>query len=117
MVLPARHHLSKTDWPRVQPRIWPDWITFERRMGELGEPFFMSPESSQHLWETRFPERTVLVFGSETAGLPSSIRETYSDRLVSLPMRDSALRSLNLSTCVGIALYEVLRQWATVAKR
>jgi tRNA (cytidine/uridine-2'-O-)-methyltransferase len=97
-------------WPKVQPKVWPDWATFETRLSELGEPFFLSPESPRRLWDLRFPERTVLVFGSETAGLPESLRSAYSDRLVSLPMDEGALRSLNLSTCVGIALYEVLRQ-------
>jgi tRNA(Leu) C34 or U34 (ribose-2'-O)-methylase TrmL len=31
--------------------------------------------------------------------------------LISIPMADPDLRSLNLSTCVAIAVYEVLRQW------
>ncbi len=97
-------------WSRVRPRLWPDWATFEAKLPELGEPILLSPESPRPLWDVRFPGRPVLVFGSETAGLPDSLRSAYSDRLVSLPMHDGALRSLNLSTCVGIALYEVLRQ-------
>ena len=52
----------------------------------------------------------MLVFGAETRGLPPVVKNTYRDRLVSLPMIDPALRSLNLSTAVGVALYEVLRQ-------
>ena len=97
-------------WHRVQPQVWPDWATFESRLPELGEPYFLSPEAPRRLWEVRFPPRVVLLFGSEGAGFPESTRESYRERLLSLPMEDSALRSLNLSTCVGIALYEVLRQ-------
>jgi tRNA (cytidine/uridine-2'-O-)-methyltransferase len=52
----------------------------------------------------------VLVFGRETGGLPSDLRDRYPDRLVALPMASAHVRSLNLSTCVAIAVYEVLRQ-------
>jgi tRNA (cytidine/uridine-2'-O-)-methyltransferase len=97
-------------WPRVPLRVWENWDAFEPAIPELGDPFFFSPEAERSLWEVSFPERTVLVFGSETLGLPASIRERQRERLVSLPIQDSAIRSLNLSTAVGIALYEVLRQ-------
>lgn len=97
-------------WPRVPLRLWNDWSSLEGRLPELGEPFFVSPEGERRLWDVTFPDRTVLVFGSETSGLPQELRERYRDRLVSLPMRDPDVRSLNLSTTVGIALYEVLRQ-------
>jgi tRNA(Leu) C34 or U34 (ribose-2'-O)-methylase TrmL len=43
------------------------------------------------------------------------VRERHRERLVRLPMRDPGLRSLNLSTCVGVLLYEVLRQWRAPA--
>jgi tRNA (cytidine/uridine-2'-O-)-methyltransferase len=76
----------------------------------LGEPFFFSAEASRKLWEVEFPERTVLVFGRESVGLPDDVRARYRDRLLRIPMADPELRSLNLSTAVGIALYEVLRQ-------
>ena len=41
---------------------------------------------------------------------PAEIRETYRDRSVRIPMIDGGLRSINLSTCVGIAAFEVRRQ-------
>ncbi len=97
-------------WPRVKPHVWPNWASFEAQLPELGEPFFVSPEAPRRIYDVRFPERAVLVFGSESEGLPAAIRQTYRDRLVSIPMFDPGLRSLNVSTCVGIALYEVLRQ-------
>ena len=97
-------------WPRVEPQVWPDWATFETRLPELGEPYFLSPEAPRRLWEVRFPRRVVLLFGSEGAGFRGATRDFYRERLLSLPMKDTALRSLNLSTCVGIALYEVMRQ-------
>jgi len=97
-------------WPRVKPRVWPDWVSFEAQLPELGEAFFISPETSRRIYDVSFPERAVLVFGRESEGLPAAVRQAYRDRLVSIPMFDPELRSLNVSTCVGIVLYEVLRQ-------
>jgi tRNA (cytidine/uridine-2'-O-)-methyltransferase len=98
-------------WERVHPRVWPSWEAFEAALPQLGEPFFASPDAERDLWHVRYPERTVLVFGRESVGFPSPLRERHRDRLVRLPMHDPALRSLNVSTCVGVFLYEVLRQW------
>lgn len=98
-------------WPRVNPRLWPDWGAFARQLPELGEPFFFTPDAAHLIWDVRFPPRTVLVFGRESTGLPASIRDAHRERAVALPMQDPALRSINVSTAVGIAVYEVLRQW------
>jgi tRNA (cytidine/uridine-2'-O-)-methyltransferase len=62
------------------------------------------------LWDVAFPPRSVLIFGRESVGLPAAVRARHADRLVRIPMLDPALRSLNLSTSVAIAAYEVLRQ-------
>lgn len=97
-------------WPRVDPRVWPSWAAFEERLPELGEPFFFSSEATLDFWSVAYPGNAVLVFGRESAGLSPEIRERYRDRLVRIPMLDPALRSLNLSTSVALALYEVLRQ-------
>jgi tRNA (cytidine/uridine-2'-O-)-methyltransferase len=97
-------------WERVQPAVWQDWADLESRLPDLGEPFFFSAEASRTLWDVTFPPRTVLVFGRESVGLPADIRARHADRLVRIPMLDPALRSLNLSTSVAVALYEALRQ-------
>jgi len=50
-----------------------------------------------------------LLFGKETQGLPEQILKTYSDRCFKMPIWGN-VRSLNLSTAVGIAVYEGYRQ-------
>jgi tRNA (cytidine/uridine-2'-O-)-methyltransferase len=97
-------------WPRVKPVVWPGWEALERELPALGEPYFFSPDAARDLWDVRYPARTALVFGRESVGLPSELRARHRHRLVRVPMRDAALRSLNLSTCVAVAVYEVLRQ-------
>jgi tRNA (cytidine/uridine-2'-O-)-methyltransferase len=52
----------------------------------------------------------VLIFGRETGGLPADLHERYRERFVTMPIVSPRVRSLNLSTAVGIALYEVMRQ-------
>ena len=98
-------------WERVALRRWPDWLAFENALPKLGEPFFFSADANLDYWDVEYPSPVTLVFGGESRGLPEELRERYRDRLVRMPMLDREVRSLNLSTTVGIALYEVLRQW------
>jgi tRNA (cytidine/uridine-2'-O-)-methyltransferase len=51
-----------------------------------------------------------LLFGCESRGLPTSVRERYGDRALRIPMPAGKVRSLNLSNAVAIVLYEALRQ-------
>ena len=97
-------------WPRVDPVIWDRWADFEPEIPGLGEPFFFSAEAERDFWSVEYPERTVLVFGKESVGLAPEIRARYPDRLVRIPMVDRQIRSLNLSTSVALAAYEVARQ-------
>ena len=97
-------------WPRVQPRVWPSWSELEPHLAALGQPFLFTPEAPRDLWSADFTGPSALIFGRESVGLPEPLRERFARHLVSIPMRDTALRSLNLSTCVGVALHEAIRQ-------
>ena len=50
-----------------------------------------------------------LVFGRESTGIPKSILQKDLNHCMRIPM-NANVRSLNLSNCVAIMLYEVLRQ-------
>jgi tRNA (cytidine/uridine-2'-O-)-methyltransferase len=99
-------------WEHVDIRVWPEWDAFERALPQLGDAFFFSPRAARVLWDTPLGASAdvVLIFGRETDGLPAELHERYRERLVALPILSAHVRSLNLSTCVGIVLYEVLRQ-------
>lgn len=97
-------------WQHVKPRIWSTWKTFEAALPDLGEPFFFSAEAGRDLWSVTFPENPVLIFGSETSGLPAHVRQAYTDRLIGIPMQQGPIRSLNLSTAAAVAIYEASRQ-------
>ena len=81
-------------------------------MALLGQPYFCSTEATQLFWDARLAptKGTVLVFERKTGGLSAELAARYVDRFVSLPMGSERVRSLNLSTTVAIAVYEVLRQ-------
>ena len=106
-------------WEHVDLRVWQDWNTFERELPRLGEPYFFSTKASRLLWEAPLgaAENIVLVFGRETGGLPDELHEKYRERFYAMPIESPRVRSLNLSTSVGIAVYEVLRQRRTVTSR
>ena len=99
-------------WEFVALRVWSGWDDFERELPELGEPFFFSTKGARVFWDAPLGRsgNVVLIFGSETRGLPLNVLERYRDRLFSMPIASPRVRSLNLSTSVGIAVYEVLRQ-------
>src|SRR4051812_36736267 len=99
-------------WEHVDLRVWEGWAAFERERPALGEAFFFSTKGRRALWDARLdaPAGVALVFGRETGGLPPELHERYADRFVTMPMYSPHVRSLNLSTSVGIAVYEALRQ-------
>lgn len=97
-------------WEHVHPIVWTSWEELEPRLGELGEPFFFSAEAGRVLWEVAFPPQATLVFGRESVGLPANLRERYRDWTVRIPMAPGPVRSLNLSTSVAVALFEMQRQ-------
>jgi tRNA (cytidine/uridine-2'-O-)-methyltransferase len=99
-------------WEHVEPRVWPSWKTFESELPVLGDSYFFSARATRLFWDVPFSASpdVVLVFGGETAGLPPELHERYGDRFIGMPVLSPHVRSLNLSTAVAVALYEVLRQ-------
>jgi len=102
-------------WEHVDPRVWSSWDAFERELPALGEPFFFSTKATKLFWNESLEhlDNVVLVFGRETGRLPDDVRVRYADRLGGFPMLSPRVRSLNLSTSVALAVYEVLRQCAS----
>ena len=65
------------------------------------------PHSSFDYSDTN--ENIYLIFGRESTGIDKKILKDNMDNLMRIPM-SSDVRSLNLSNCVAIVTYEVLRQ-------
>ncbi len=92
------------DWEAVE-----DWAAIEQKLA--GRNFWLFTKSATHLtWEAEFQQGDVLVFGSESSGLPERLRLSHGVHCVKFPMHDQ-VRSLNLASTVNAALYEAVRQF------
>jgi len=97
-------------WRHVDPVVHEDWAAFERESTALPLPYFLSADAPRTLDDVELEPASTFVFGKESVGLDPALRERFADRLVRLPILDDRIRSLNLSTCVGIVLYEAWRR-------
>ena len=88
---------SVDGWPSIK-----DWISAERT-------FYFSRFATQTIWDAKFCSGDVLVFGSESSGLPPEIMSPSDDHAIRIPT-SGPVRSLNLATTVGIVLFEQQRQ-------
>jgi tRNA (cytidine/uridine-2'-O-)-methyltransferase len=97
-------------WQHVDPVIYDGYEQFLERAPALGTMFALETYGAKSLYECTFPKDVVLVFGRERLGLPPPVKEALAERCFFIPMFSEHVRSLNLSTSVAIALYEVIRQ-------
>lgn len=77
-----------------------------------GEYYFMTRYGKKAHSEFDYSDKSkniYLIFGKESTGIPKVILRNNLDRCIRIPSTDN-VRSLNLSNCVAIVLYEVLRQ-------
>lgn len=77
----------------------------ERAQGRFH--LFTSKGQKTH-YEASYSPNDLLIFGSETSGLPPSILSAYPSHCVKIPMQEGS-RCLNLATSVGIGVYEAKR--------
>lgn len=78
----------------------------------LGVPCLLETSGSQSLYDLSLPAHAnpVLLFGSESTGLPQTLLTQYAAHTFHIPMYSPHIRSLNLSNSVAIAAYEMLRR-------
>ena len=99
-------------WEHVPLRVWDSWNALEQELPAFGEPWFFSTKGEKLVWDAPLgaPDNVTLIFGRETGGLAPQIHDAYKGRMLAMPIASPHVRSLNLATSVGIAVYEVLRQ-------
>jgi len=74
-----------------------------------GSCYCFSSKATRCYSQVSYQREGLLIFGSETMGIPEVLWERWPESFVTLPMRSGA-RCLNLATTVGIGLYEAWRQ-------
>jgi tRNA (cytidine/uridine-2'-O-)-methyltransferase len=89
--------------------IYENWQDFTHQHPQA-RLFALSTKGTRYYHEVSIEPDDFFVFGSETAGLPSAIRDTFpATQLLRLPMRENQ-RSLNLSNSVAVVVFEAWRQ-------
>jgi tRNA (cytidine/uridine-2'-O-)-methyltransferase len=95
-------------WQRVKLIIHDDQEAFLNSLGNSRLWLFTS-KSNRPFWNADYKATDCLLFGSETKGLSDTLLERFADRTLRIPQVEGE-RCLNLSTAVGIGLYEAIRQ-------
>lgn len=101
-------------WPLVDLHVHPDLDSALAALAAAGvlpplaeRVHLFSARGGGSLFDTRFEADDVLVFGSESSGLPSGLLERHPERRVYIPIRPG-VRSLNLANAISIASYTAL---------
>jgi tRNA (cytidine/uridine-2'-O-)-methyltransferase len=97
-------------WPHLHWHRWPEWAAFQKQLPANARLWLIESHGTRHYAEIQYQPDDYLVFGRETAGLPRRIIEQYPGAWLRVPMFHREVRSLNLSNCVALVLYEALRQ-------
>ena len=102
-----RAGLDYHEYTRV--RVHGDWATCMKEL-KSDRVFALTTSASNSVYDTKFKENDAFVFGSETAGLPRDLLDTFKPEMrLRLPMRPGN-RSLNLSNAVAVTVFEAWRQ-------
>ena len=100
-------------WPSVELCVHADWGAALSSLSESSDRSIserlrlFSARGGSSLFETGFAPDDVLVFGSESSGLPAELLETHFEGRVYIPV-ESSVRSLNLANAVCLAAYTAL---------
>jgi len=97
-------------WQQVKWHRWSGWGAFQQQLPPDARLWFIESGGPQKYSDVTFSANDHLVFGRETAGLPPALLAENPARWLRVPMFNPASRSLNLSNCVALVLYEALRQ-------
>ena len=99
-------------WPEVSLQRHADLDSLYRELPQA-RFVYLSTRGERLYTDWAFAPDDCLVFGRETRGLPEALLRANWQRCLTIPMLNPRVRSLNLATCVGIVLYEALRQVGT----
>mgnify|MGYP001367728351 CR=1 FL=1 len=97
-------------WQHVEWHRWPDWAAFQKQVTQGARLWLVESKGPRLYTEVSFAPDDYLVFGRETAGLPRRLLGENPDHWLRIPMFNAKARSLNLSNCVALVLFEALRQ-------
>ena len=96
-------------WQHLEWEIANTWEDLQIHIGPEVRFFYFSRFGKKNYTAVKYQAGDCLVFGSETAGLPTSLTEPNQDHLLRIPTGQK-VRSLNLASSVAVAGFEAQRQ-------
>jgi tRNA (cytidine/uridine-2'-O-)-methyltransferase len=97
-------------WQQVDWTLWESWTAFAKSLPADARCWFVEQGGGRRYDAVDFGPEDYLVFGRESAGLPKALLAENAERCIEIPVLNPQARSLNLSNCVALVLYEALRQ-------
>jgi tRNA (cytidine/uridine-2'-O-)-methyltransferase len=108
----ARRRAGLDYWQHLEWEVvedWPSLVGRLQRAFDQGRVWLFSKRSTKPYTEVAYQTGDVLVFGSETRGLPDELLTAWPENGLRIPTR-AEVRSLNLSAAAAVAAYEAVRQ-------
>lgn len=104
-------------WDAIRPEVHASWEACLAAIAPApGRMHLYSTGSGARYDRAEYRPGDTLVFGCETKGLPQAILDAWPGAVLGIPMRTEHVRSLNLSTAVGIAVYHALHEMDAAAR-
>jgi tRNA (cytidine/uridine-2'-O-)-methyltransferase len=99
-------------WPHLEWEAVENWDELATKLAAplaASRAWFFTKHATRAYTAVVYQPGDVLVFGSESSGLPRELLAQYPEQTVRVPMRPP-VRSLNLSATAAAAMYEAVRQ-------
>jgi tRNA (cytidine/uridine-2'-O-)-methyltransferase len=96
-------------WEKLDLHVWESIEDFFDKNKITNNAYFATTKTDRPYFEASFKEGDFIFFGSETAGIPQDILDSYKEQNITIPMTKDG-RSLNLAISTGIVLYDAIRQ-------
>ena len=99
-------------WQFVEISLYESWDKFLLERSPVDDQLYLFEEDgSKSFYAPNYHPQAYLVFGCESKGLPKSIRDSMEDRIFSLPMKNNAVKSLNLANAATAVIYQAMRDY------
>jgi tRNA (cytidine/uridine-2'-O-)-methyltransferase len=99
-------------WPHLEWQVVENWDELAAHLAvpiAAGRMWLCTKTATRQYTDAAFNKGDILVFGSESSGLPPELLEQYRGQTLRVPMRKE-VRSLNLSATAAVVMYEAVRQ-------
>lgn len=99
-------------WPHLEWEAVENWAELAAKLAEpiaAGRMWLLTKTATRLYTDAAYQKGDILLFGSESSGLPPELLRQYRGKALRVPMRRE-VRSLNLSATAAVVLYEAVRQ-------